>query len=65
MSNLAGLAFVLRCVAGGLVFAWLGSFVIGYQANSVRPFFFFLAVALYFVGWQLDRVDTEKQNITD
>ncbi len=65
MSNLAGVAFVLRCVGGGLVFMWLASFVIGYQADSVRPMFFFLAVAFYFVAWQVSKADTERQDITD
>lgn len=65
VSNLGGFAFVLRCFAGGLWFMWLASFVLGYQAEQVRLPLFFIAVAFYFVGWQLGRMDTEKQDITD
>lgn len=57
MTNLGGVAFVLRCLAGGVAFCWLGGFAIGWR-DSATPFVL-LAVAglLYLVAWQLGKYD--------
>jgi hypothetical protein len=65
VSNLGGFAFVLRCFAGGLWFMWLMSFVFGYQAHGFTLPLFLLACGFYFVGWQLDKVDKERNNTAD
>ena len=61
VSNLAGLAFVLRCVAGGVLFCWLGGFAIGWRESLVP--FTLLAVAslLYFVAWQVSKYEQESE----
>lgn len=57
MTNLGGVAFVLRCLAGGVAFCWLGGFAIGWT-NSVVPFALFaIACVLYAVAWQLGKYD--------
>ena len=57
VSNLAGLAFVLRCVASGVLFVCCGGFVIGWQGVGVPFILIAVASLLYFVGWQVEKFE--------
>lgn len=61
MSNLAGLAFVLRCVAGGVLFVWCGGFVIGWRNGFVPFVLVAVASLLYFVAWQVIKYEQDGE----
>lgn len=66
MTNLGGFAFVLRAFSGGVFFMWLFSFVITSGENSFpRWVLFLVGLAVYFVGWQLDKLDKERNGNSD
>lgn len=57
MTNLGGVAFVLRCLAGGFGFIWLGGFAIGWRDGVTPLVVFAVAGLLYAVAWQLQKYD--------